>query len=196
MPTANANGVVTITLIVTDGSSSAQDTFFLTVNAVNDAPTISDVTNKSTLEDTALNNVAVTINDIDSTVTCASSLTATSSNQTRLPNGNITIGGTAPNCTVSMQPAVNQNGTTTVTLNVSDGALSGVDTFVLTITAVNDAPTISNITDKSTNEDTALNNVAFTIGDVDSTISCTSTTGVTFASTNTSLLPAANITRG
>jgi len=35
------------------------------VNAVNDAPTISDVANQTTAEDTALNNVTFTIGDID-----------------------------------------------------------------------------------------------------------------------------------
>ncbi len=90
-PAANQNGTTTVTVTVSDGSLVAQDSFVLTVNAVNDAPTISNVTNKTTLEDTPLTGVAVTINDIDSTLSCASSLTATSSNQTRLPNANITI---------------------------------------------------------------------------------------------------------
>ena len=71
-----------------------------------------------------------------------------------------------------MNPAANQNGTSTVTLTVSDGSLSAFDTFVLTVNAVNDAPTISNVADQSTNEDTAKNNVAVTINDIDSTISC------------------------
>ncbi len=58
-----------------------------------------------------------------------------------------------------MNPAANQNGTSTVTLTVTDGAASAQDTFVLTVIAVNDAPTISNIADQTTAEDTAKNNV-------------------------------------
>jgi len=60
------------------------------VTAVNDAPTISDVSNQSTNEDTALNNVAFTISDIDSAVVC-SSVSKGSSNTTVLPTVNITI---------------------------------------------------------------------------------------------------------
>lgn len=60
------------------------------MTAVNDAPTISDVSNQSTNEDTALNNVAFTLNDIDSSVTCAN-VTRASSNTTVLPLANVTI---------------------------------------------------------------------------------------------------------
>ena len=91
-----------------------------------------------------------------------------------------------------MQPAANANGTTTVTVTVSDGSLSAQDTFVLTVTAVNDGPTISNVADQSTNEDTAKNNVAFTINDIDTTLTCTGS--VTAGSSNTTLLPNGNIT--
>ena len=90
-PAANQNGTSTVTLTVSDGSLTGADTFVLTVTTVNDAPTISDVANQTTNEDTAKNNVAFTIDDIDSTLTCASSVTAGSSNTTVLPNGNITI---------------------------------------------------------------------------------------------------------
>lgn len=191
-PVANANGTGTVTVTVSDGISTAQDSFVFTVNAVNDAPTISDVVNQTTNEDVAITDVALTINDVDTTLSCASSVTPTSSNTTLLPNGNVAIAGTAPNCTVTITPAVNQIGSTTVTLTVSDGTLTAVDTFVVDVTAVNDTPTISNITDKSTNEDIALDNIAFTIDDVDSTLTCVSS--VSKSSSNTTLLPSANIT--
>ncbi len=118
-------------------------------------------------------------------------MTPISSNTTLLPNGNVVVAGTAPNCTITITPAANQIGSTTVTLTVSDGTLTAVDTFVVNVTAVDDTPTISNVTDKSTNEDTALNNVAFTINDVDSTLTCASS--VSKSSSNTNLLPNANI---
>lgn len=88
---ANANGSGVVTVIVSDGTDSAQDSFVFIVNAINDGPTISNVADQSTNEDTPKNGVAVTINDVDTTLTCASSLTASSSNTTLLPNGNITI---------------------------------------------------------------------------------------------------------
>ncbi|MEI8027500.1 MAG: tandem-95 repeat protein, partial [Pseudomonadota bacterium] len=191
-PVSNANGTANITFTVSDGVLTASRVFAFTVNAVNDAPLISNVTNQSTNEDTALNGVAVTISDIDTSLVCATSLSAASSNTTVLPNANITIAGTAPNCTVSMNPAANQNGTATVTLTVTDGSLSALDTFVLTVNAVNDAPTISDVLNQSTNEDTALNGVAVTISDIDTSLVCA--TSLSAASSNTAVLPNANIT--
>lgn len=106
---------------------------------------MSNVIDQSTNEDTPKNNVAVIIDDIDTGLTCASNLTATSSNTTLVPNASITIGGTYPNCTISMNPAANANGNTTITLTVSDGSLSAQDTFVLTVNAVNDLPELNGL---------------------------------------------------
>ncbi len=58
---ANANGTGTVTVTVSDGTSTAQDSFVFTVNAVNDAPTISDVVNQTTNEDVAITGLALTI---------------------------------------------------------------------------------------------------------------------------------------
>ncbi len=52
-----------------------------------------------------------------------------------------------------MTPAANQNGTTTLTVTVSDGSLTGQDTFLLTVTAVNDTPVLSGVS-LTTAEDT------------------------------------------
>ena len=38
---------------------------------------------------------------------------------------------------------------------------------MVTVTAVNDAPTISDVTDQTTTEDTATAPLAFTVGDVE-----------------------------
>lgn len=97
-----------------------KDQFVFTVTPDNDSPTISAIVDQTTAEDTAKNNVAFTINDIDTSLNCATSVTAASSNTTLLPLSAITLTGTAPNCTVNMDPALNENGTSTVTLTVTD----------------------------------------------------------------------------
>ena len=102
VPVADANGTsyASFTFQVQDNGGTANggvdldqsaNTMTANVTAVNDAPTISNVADQTTAEDTAKNNVAFTINDVDNTLTCASSVTAGSSNTTLLPNGNITI---------------------------------------------------------------------------------------------------------
>src|SRR5204862_185770 len=152
-PAANQFGTATITVMVTDADGgNSSDTFVLTVNSVNDNPTISDIANQATNEDTATGAIAFTVGDVE---TAAASLTVSgsSSDTTLVPNANIVFGGSGANRTVTITPAANQFGTTTITLTVTD-ANSGTssDTFVLTVNSVNDNPTISDVTNKSTNQ--------------------------------------------
>ncbi len=143
---------------VSDGSLSAQDTFLLTINAVNDAPTIAAISPKSTNEDTALTSFGVVINDVDTTLSSCSSptLSATSSNTLLVANATLTAGfsGTPPNCSLTFTPASNQVGTAAITVIVNDGSLGSNTTFSLTVNAVNDTPT-ANADSFSTNQDTA-----------------------------------------
>jgi VCBS repeat-containing protein len=190
-PVANLNGTATITLTVSDGALSAQDTIALTVTPVNDVPTVSDVANQTINEDGNTGNLAVTIGDPDSTLSCAGSLTASSSNTTLIPNGNLVIGGSYPNCTVLATAAANLSGSSTITLTASDGVLSAQDTYTVTINAVNDAPTISDVADQTINEDSNTGALTVTIGDVDHSLTCGSS--LSGSSSNTTIVPHANI---
>ncbi len=191
-PVTNASGVATITLTASDGTLTAQDTLTLTVAAIDDVPTISDVANQTTNEDTTLTGVAVVIADAESALSCASALSATSSNTSVIADAAITFAGTAPNCTASFAPVADANGTATITLTVTDGALTAQDTLSLTVTAINDAPTISNVADQTTNEDTTLTGVAVVIADTETALSCASALSAT--SSNTGLIADAAIT--
>src|SRR5436190_953256 len=193
-PVANQFGTATITVTVTDADGgTSSDTFVLTVNSVNDNPTISDITDKTTTEDTARCEHNFTIDDVE-TAAASLTLSGSSSNTTLVPNANITFGGSVASRTLTVAPAANQFGTATITVTVTDadGGTSS-DTFVLTVNSVNDNPTISDITNQTTNEDTATGATAFTVGDVE-----TAAAGLTLSgsSSNTTLLPNANITFG
>ena len=191
-PVANLSGSSTITLTVSDGTVTTSDTFLLTVNPVNDPPTISNVANRTINEDANTGAVAITIGDLE-TPTASLTMSGTSDNQTLVPNANIVFGGSGASRTVTVTPASNQAGTATITLTVSDGAGSASDTFLLTVTAVNDAPTITNIADRSIDEDTTTGAVAFSIGDPETAATALV---VTRASSNLTLVPLANVVLG
>lgn len=184
-PAANLTGTATINVTVSDGGLTASDPFTVTVNAVNDAPTISDVANRTIAEDVTTGALAFTVGDVE---TAAASLTLSgiSSNPALVPNPAIVFGGSGANRTVTITPAANQSGTATITITVGDGATTASDTIALTVTAVNDAPTISNIANQSTNEDTAKSGIAFTIGDAETAVASLTVTG---SSSNTTLVP-------
>ena len=105
----------------------------------NHAPTINNVPNQVTDEDTPT-IVPFTLADVD---VAASTLTVTagSSNSALVPVANIELGGGGGNRTATITPAFNGNGSSTITLTVSDGGLTASDTFLLTVNAVNDPPT-------------------------------------------------------
>lgn len=192
-PAANQSGTVTITVIVSDGgAATATDTFVLTVNPVNDPPTVGVIANQSTQEDLATGAVAFAVGDVE---TPAESLTlgGSSSNLTLVPNANIVFGGGGANRTVTATPAANQSGSATITVTVSDEALAATRTFVLTVNAVNDAPTITDIADLSTSEDVSVGALKFTVADPE-----TSAASLVLgrSSSNTVLVPTANIVFG
>ncbi len=73
----------------------ANATVNVTVNADNDAPTISDIANRFVVEGNSTGTIPFTIGDIE---TAAGDLvvTATSSNQAVIPNGNIVLAEAGP----------------------------------------------------------------------------------------------------
>jgi hypothetical protein len=192
-PAANQNGTATITVTVSDGQLSTPTSFQLTVNAVNDAPTITSIANQTTTSGAAVGPISFTIGDVE---TAVSSLvvSGSSSNTTLVPNGNIVFGGSGANHTVTITPAANQNGTATITVTVSDGQLSTPTSFQLTVNAAaNTAPTITAIAAQVTNEDTATGVIGFTVGDAETVVGSLTVGG---SSSNTTLVPNGNIVLG
>ncbi|MEI8651167.1 Ig-like domain-containing protein [Paraglaciecola sp. Hal342] len=119
-------------------------TINVTINCVNDTPTITNVSNQSTNEDVA-KTVNFTVTDVE-TADGSLAVTRSTSNSTLLPVGNIVLGGSGSNRTVRMTPVANKSGTATVTLTVKDGSnATRSDSFVLSVNAQNDSPTISSI---------------------------------------------------
>ena len=191
-PAANASGTATITVTVSDGSLTASDSFALTVNAVNDPPTISAIGNQTINEDGVAGPLGFTVADVE---TPAGSLTvsASSSNTTLVPNANLVLGGSGGARTITATPAANGSGTSTLTVTVSDGSASASTSFVLTVNPVNDPPTISSIANQTTGQGTPVGPISFTVGDIESGAAGLTLSG---ASSNTAVVSATGIVFG
>ncbi len=100
-------------------------------------PTIGNVVNQTVDEDTSTAALACTVGS-DYYAASALTLTRASSNHALVPTANIVLGGSGANRTVRVTPAANESGTATITLTVSDGALTASDTFDLAVNPVND----------------------------------------------------------
>jgi arylsulfatase A-like enzyme len=97
------------------------------------APTLSNIPDQFVGAGTAAADILFFVGD---TETPAGSLavTATSLNTVLVPAANIVLGGSGTDRTLTVTPAVNQGGSATIVVTVSDGVLAATDTFILTVT--------------------------------------------------------------
>ena len=147
------------------------------------------VADQSIAEDTPTAALDFTVDDVE---TAPGSLTVTrsSSNTTLVPTANVVLGGSGTDRTVTVTPALNQTGVTIITLTVDDGTESVSTDFQVTVTGVNDPPTITAITDRTINEDSQTGVINFTVGDPETAASALVVSG---SSSNTALVSNANV---
>ena len=189
---ANASGSSLISVTVDDGgteNSRLTRQFLVTVNAENDAPTITAIAEQVTEPGVATRALTFSINDVETPATTLQ-LTSSSTNTALLPPGNIVLAGSGTQRTVKLTPASGQLGQSLVALMVSDGTLVSTSAFLLTVVSSNHPPSISAIADQSTPAYTELAGIAFTVADAESPASAL---GVTASSSQQALLPNANI---
>ncbi len=164
-PAADWNGSATITLTADDGvvRTTSQESFLVTVNAINDAPYLnSALDDRSTDEDVALsltNAVLVAhFDDVDGDALTISNVEWAEGSVVTQPGGWL------------LTPAADYNGSSMVTITARESATADLytaqGTFTLTVDAINDAPVITLPGDQSTDEDVELR-VAYLISDVD-----------------------------
>jgi hypothetical protein len=130
------------------------------------APTILPISTQSISEDSSL-GVPFSIADHE-TVAPELAVSASSSDQSLVPNSNLSILGTDENRTLHAVPAPNSSGSATITVRVTDPAgLSSSTSFTLNVLPVNDAPAISVIAAQvvSLNSPSAVIN--FSVNDVE-----------------------------
>ncbi len=193
-PVANANGSTTITVTVNDGAASnniVTRTFTVTVNTVNDVPTISALSNITLNEDAAAQTVnlsGITSGAANESQTLT--ITASSSDTGLIPNP--TVSYTSPNATGSLvfAPTANITGSATITVTVNDGSANNntaTSTFTVTVNTVNDAPTLNTLANITVNEGSSqsVNLAGISTGATNESQTLT----ITASSSNPSLIP-------
>ena len=152
LATYDANGQAAATV------AQSTTTSFNSAGIPNTVPTITAISNQSIPQNTATSALAFTVNDAE---TAAASLTLTggSSNTTLVPNANIVFGGSGTSRTVTVTPAGNQTGSSTITVSLNDGIATVSTNFTLTVTSA--APIITAITNTPASP-SSTDNVAVT----------------------------------
>ena len=155
-------------------NSTTTTTIDVTVDPVNDLPTISAIADETIAEDSGSHNVSLAgIGTGAGNETQPIRVTATSSDPSIIPHPTITHTDPSASGTLTYQPAADAFGTVTLTVQIEDGGLDGdlstagdngitTETFDVTITPTNDAPKIAVIADQSIDEDTGPGSVALT----------------------------------
>ncbi|HBY86409.1 MAG TPA: hypothetical protein DEO86_11085, partial [Colwellia sp.] len=187
IPDAHFNGSDSFTLTLTDGAGyTTTQMISVTVNSVNDEPSITIASTLTTDED---NNQSLmfTFSDVDGDTVSA---TVT----TQAANGVASVSGT----TVSYVPDANFNGSDSFTLTLTDGAgYTTTQAITVTVNSINDEPSITIASTLTTDEDNNQS-LMFTFSDVDgdtvsATVSTQATDGVASVSgTTISYVPDAN----
>jgi hypothetical protein len=139
-------------------SADLNTTQTVDIGAYEADPTVEDISDKTTAEDTALPQFSFNVGDA---ATAFDSITAVATTNPTLV-ATITVGPGADSSkrTLDITPAANQTGTATITVTVTKTVngttLSMSDTFVLTVTEVNDTPTANNDAITSVAEDSGV----------------------------------------
>ncbi|MFH4658502.1 tandem-95 repeat protein, partial [Vibrio diabolicus] len=155
-PAENFNGDAEITYIVTDGELTDEAKVTVTVNPVNDAPTIKVDAVESITEDAVNTDTVVATLEVADSDTPEDQLTISLENNS---NGYFVLVGDEVKLTQAGVDAVNNDELNlkdlTISASVSDGVNPTVsDSDSLVVNRVNDAPTVDNvITDQVLSED-------------------------------------------
>jgi hypothetical protein len=185
--TANYNGAASFYYTVTaNGAASNSSTSTFTINNVDDPPVATNITPPAFDQDTqSIITLAYTDVDSDKATVCA---ITSSTNVTVTQACACSVAGV---CTVGVTGTSNYSGAASFNYTVTaNSAVSNSATATLAINLVNTAPTIAAIAATYANENTnyILN---FTVGDINGPLACS--TAITATSTNTTLIPIANI---
>src|SRR6266516_4266113 len=187
-PDANYNGPDSFTYRASDGTTASNPaTVTITVSAVNDTQTAADDA-YTTAEDTTLTVAAPGVlgNDTDPDSTIVTAALASGPG-----HGSLTLHADG---SFTYTPSANYNGPDSFTYRASDGTLtSSLATVTITVSAVNDPPTVTVAAGGMCGADDHSGTINLTVGDVESTAGALT---LSASSDNKTLVPNGNLVLG
>jgi hypothetical protein len=199
-PVALAYGSATITVTVNDGGTSnnvVSRTFLVTVNPVNQPPTLNALANVTINESAGLQTANLAgIGSGAANEVQTLTVTASSSNPALIPTP--TVNYTSPNAagSITFTPVTLAYGSATIIVTVSDGGTSNnvvSQSFTVTVNPVNQPPTLNALADVTFNENAGLQTVNLA-GISSGAANENQTLAVTASSSNTGLIPTPTVT--
>ncbi|HUQ31150.1 MAG TPA: tandem-95 repeat protein, partial [Pyrinomonadaceae bacterium] len=188
---ANQSGVTTITVTVTGNNTrTISDSFQLTVNSVNDTPTTLGIPAVNVNEDAAdtLINLPARFGDVEDGAAALGYSVQGNTNPGLFTS--VTIG--AGNV-LTLDYAPNTSGTSDITIRATDsGGFFVETTFTVTVTAINDAPTLDALSNATIAEDATTQTV--NLSGIGAGPNESQTLVVTAASSNTTIIPNPSVT--
>ncbi len=159
---SNATGSTTVSVVLADDGGTANSgddtyatqTFTITVNAVDDAPTVANAIADFTVLEDASNTTKDYTNVFADVDDSSISKSVHSNNNTDLVSASISGN------TLTLDYEDNQYGTATITIRGTSNSNTVDDAFVVTVTAVNDEPSFTKGSDQSVNEDAGAQTVS------------------------------------
>ncbi len=130
-PAANKSGQGTVSVTVTDGTTSSTSSFNVFVHG---PPTMTSIANQNIDAGTSTGALAFTVGD-DLIPLNELVITASCTNAVLFPSASLVLSGTGASRGVDVTPGSNQLGSAEVVLNVNDGLLSASGSFAVTVTA-------------------------------------------------------------
>ena len=143
IPNQDFNGLIYVTIAVSDGKDTEESEFNIQVMPINDAPVLDSINSKSIIEDSSL-RLLLSATDVDGDSLIYSADAG--------ENANVKIDGRQ----LLVTPKNNFNGEIDVLVKVSDNSLSDSLNFSLEVTPIKDTPQLAEIYSQSIVEDSSL----------------------------------------
>ena len=172
LPMTNLSTATPLSNPASTNNTGKEFNSFILIGPRNQRPTLSDMPNRTTSEDTPLLALPVAIGDPE-TLPIYLTVTATSSDLALVPAQNLQLSGSNSVRLLKIEPAPNRYGSARIYITVNDGYLSSTKSFLLTVLPVNDPPLVS----AGTNAVTPLSSRATLVGSVQDD---TATPGLTY----------------